>query len=142
MPHVADYLAADDMLPGQSHDRHQVPIDGMHIVPVIDDDLLAITAAHIEIRYVAVACGANRRAIWSRDINAGMKGAFPVERVEVGRGLPLEIEGVVFRVGTRLEPDPEVPPGDVHVTTQRGLLVRDVEQALASIAERIEGDQA
>jgi flagellar biosynthesis/type III secretory pathway protein FliH len=57
--------------------------------------------------------------------------------VDVGR-----LEGVIFRVGTRLEPDPEVPPGDVHVTTQRGLLVRDVEQALASIAERIEGDQA
>jgi flagellar biosynthesis/type III secretory pathway protein FliH len=52
------------------------------------------------------------------------------------------LEGVVFRTGTRLEPDPEVPPGDVHVTTQRGLLVRDVEQALASIAERIEGDLA
>ncbi len=52
------------------------------------------------------------------------------------------LEGVVFRVGTKLEPDPEVPPGDVHITTQRGLLVRDVEQALASIAERIEGDLA
>jgi flagellar biosynthesis/type III secretory pathway protein FliH len=52
------------------------------------------------------------------------------------------LEGVVFRVGTRLEADPEVPPGDVHVTTQRGLLVRDVEQALASIAERLEGDLA
>jgi flagellar biosynthesis/type III secretory pathway protein FliH len=52
------------------------------------------------------------------------------------------LEGVVFRVGTRLEADPEVPPGDVHVTTQRGLLVRDVEQALAAIAERLEGDLA
>jgi flagellar biosynthesis/type III secretory pathway protein FliH len=50
------------------------------------------------------------------------------------------LEGVVFRVGTKLEADPEVPPGDVHITTARGLLVRDVEQALASIAERIEGD--
>ncbi|MBL8858679.1 MAG: hypothetical protein JNL28_09255 [Planctomycetes bacterium] len=52
------------------------------------------------------------------------------------------LEGVVFRAGTTIEPDPEVPSGDVHVTTQRGLLVRDVEQALASIAERLEGDQA
>lgn len=52
------------------------------------------------------------------------------------------LDGVVFRVGTQLEADPEVPPGDVHVTTQRGLLVRDVEQALSSIAERLEGDLA
>lgn len=52
------------------------------------------------------------------------------------------LQGVVFRTGTALEADPEVPPGDVHVTTQRGLLVRDVEQAVASIAERLEGDAA
>lgn len=86
-------------------------------------------------------------------------GRYDVERIVretlqasgAGRGAcvvhlnPLDVtrlEGVVFRVGTRLEADPEVPPGDVHVTTQRGLLVRDVEQALASIAERIEGDLA
>jgi len=47
---------------------------------------------------------------------------------------------VVFRAATTIEADPEVVAGDVHVTTQRGLLVRDVEQALASIAERLEGD--
>ena len=50
--------------------------------------------------------------------------------------------GVVFRAGTTIEADPEIPPGNVHVTTQRGLLVRDVDQALASIAERLEGDTA
>jgi flagellar biosynthesis/type III secretory pathway protein FliH len=86
-------------------------------------------------------------------------GRYDIERIVretlhasgVGRGActvhlnPVDVarlEGVVFRVGTRLEADPEVPPGDVHVTTQRGILVRDVEQALASIAERIEGELA
>lgn len=52
------------------------------------------------------------------------------------------LKDVVLRAGTTVESDPEVPAGDVHVTTQRGLLVRDVEQALASIAERLEGDTA
>jgi flagellar biosynthesis/type III secretory pathway protein FliH len=52
------------------------------------------------------------------------------------------LEGVPFRAGTTIESDPEVPAGDVHVTTHRGLLVRDVEQALASISERLEGDAA
>lgn len=52
------------------------------------------------------------------------------------------LEGAVFRAGTTIEADPDIPAGDVHVTTQRGLLVRDVEQALASIAERLEGDSA
>ena len=47
---------------------------------------------------------------------------------------------VVFRAGTTLESDPEVAPGDVHVTTPRGLLVRDVEAAVASIGERLRGD--
>jgi len=50
------------------------------------------------------------------------------------------LEGIAFRAGTTLEADPEVAPADVHVTTHRGLLVRDVEEAIAAIAERLEGD--
>lgn len=96
------------------------------------------------------------RALLRREIDAGR---YDLERIVretlqasgVGRGAcvvhlnPADVarlEGVTFRAGTTIEPDPEVPAGDVHVTTQRGLLVRDVEQALASIAERLEGDAA
>jgi len=50
------------------------------------------------------------------------------------------LEGVPFRSLTVLEPDPNMKPGDVHVTTPQGLLVRDLEVTLASIAERILGD--
>ncbi len=56
---------------------------------------------------------------------------------------PVDIErlaGVAFRVATRLESDPEVAPGDVHVSTQRGILVRDVDAALATLAERFQED--
>jgi flagellar biosynthesis/type III secretory pathway protein FliH len=42
-----------------------------------------------------------------------------------------------FRSGTRLEPDPGVSKGDVHVETALGLLVRDLDGALASIAQRL-----
>ena len=42
-----------------------------------------------------------------------------------------------FRSGTRLEPDPGVGRGDVHVETALGLLVRDVDRALESIEKRL-----
>ena len=44
---------------------------------------------------------------------------------------------VPFRAGTEVEPDPSVPQGSVHVTTPQGLLVRDLDEALSSIGERI-----
>jgi flagellar assembly protein FliH len=50
------------------------------------------------------------------------------------------LAGVAFRSATRLEPDPEVARGDVHVSTPRGTLVRDVDSALAALAERIKED--
>jgi flagellar biosynthesis/type III secretory pathway protein FliH len=68
---------------------------------------------------------------------------------DVGRGAcvvhlaPEDVEqlaGVSFRSLTVLEPDPNMKPGDVHITTPQGLLVRDLESTLASIAERILGD--
>lgn len=54
---------------------------------------------------------------------------------------PADVErlaGVAFRAATRLESDPEVPTGDVHVSTSRGTLVRDVDAALANLAERFQ----
>lgn len=96
------------------------------------------------------------RTLLRHELDAGR---YDIERIVretlqasgVGRGVCVlhlnpadmaRLDGVVFRTGTTLEADPEVPAGDVHVTTQRGLLVRDVEQALASIAERLGGDTA
>jgi flagellar biosynthesis/type III secretory pathway protein FliH len=56
---------------------------------------------------------------------------------------PIDVErlaGVPFRAATRLESDPEVAAGDVHVSTARGTLVRDVDAAMATLAERFEED--
>ncbi len=56
---------------------------------------------------------------------------------------PVDVErlsGVAFRAATRLESDPEVAAGDVHISTQRGTLVRDVDAALANLAERFQED--
>ncbi len=47
---------------------------------------------------------------------------------------------VPFRSGTEIESDPSVPRGSVHVTTPQGLLVRDLDEALLSIGERLLGD--
>ena len=47
------------------------------------------------------------------------------------------VKRVPFRAGTQIESDHEVVRGDVHVTTPYGVLVRDVDDALESIADRI-----
>ena len=47
------------------------------------------------------------------------------------------LEGVEFRSGTILKPDIGVPRGDVHVETTLGLMVRELDAALDSIAERL-----
>jgi flagellar biosynthesis/type III secretory pathway protein FliH len=49
---------------------------------------------------------------------------------------------VRFRSGTRLEPDEGVPRGDVHVETALGLLVRDLDASLDSIAKRLQEEHA
>jgi len=47
-----------------------------------------------------------------------------------------------FRAGTTVEADADVARGDVHVTTPRGLLVREIDEALRAIGERLQGDLA
>jgi len=47
------------------------------------------------------------------------------------------LEGVPFRSGTTLEPDIGVARGDVHVETSLGLMVRELDGALESIAESL-----
>jgi len=51
------------------------------------------------------------------------------------------LSGVAFRSATRLEADPEIARGDVHVSTSRGIVVRDLEAALAAVAERLREDR-
>jgi flagellar biosynthesis/type III secretory pathway protein FliH len=51
------------------------------------------------------------------------------------------LAGVQFRSATRLEADPEVSHGDVHVSTPRGIVVRDLDAMLATIAERLKEDR-
>ncbi len=52
------------------------------------------------------------------------------------------LHGVAFRSGTRLEADPTVARGDVHVTTPQGLFVREIDTILRSLLERLEGDRS
>lgn len=44
---------------------------------------------------------------------------------------------VPFRSGTRIEADPDVQRACVQIETPQGLLVRDIESALASVAARL-----
>ncbi len=48
-----------------------------------------------------------------------------------------QLEQFLFRSGTNLEVDPSLPRGDVHLSTPRGLLVREVEGVLDSIREQL-----
>jgi flagellar biosynthesis/type III secretory pathway protein FliH len=51
------------------------------------------------------------------------------------------LTGVAFRSATRLEADPEIARGDVHVSTPRGVVVRDLDAALAAVADRLKEDR-
>jgi flagellar biosynthesis/type III secretory pathway protein FliH len=44
---------------------------------------------------------------------------------------------LAFRAGTRIESDPDVPCASIQVETPQGLLVRDIESSLASVAARL-----
>ena len=50
------------------------------------------------------------------------------------------LEGTRFRTGTVVEADEGVGRGSVHVTTPQGLLVRDLDEALRSVVERLRGE--
>lgn len=47
-----------------------------------------------------------------------------------------------FRTGTTVEADPDVAAGDCHITTPRGLCVREIESLLVTIAERLREETA
>ena len=50
------------------------------------------------------------------------------------------LSSVSFRAGTVVEPDESLSRGSVRVATPHGLLVRDLDEALRSIGERLLGD--
>ena len=47
------------------------------------------------------------------------------------------LKDTLFRAGTTLELDPNMVRGDVHLSTPRGLLVRDLDSALETIREQL-----
>ncbi|MFT7676834.1 MAG: flagellar biosynthesis/type III secretory pathway protein FliH [Planctomycetota bacterium] len=80
----------------------------------------------------------------SYDLERIVRGALGAS--DVGRGAcivhvcPADAErlsSMVWRAGTEVEQDPSLKPGDVHITTPRGLLIRELEPALASIREHL-----
>jgi flagellar biosynthesis/type III secretory pathway protein FliH len=81
------------------------------------------------------------------DLEAMVREALSFSGVERGRCIvhlhPDDVgrlEGATFRAGTQLEADPGVPRGSVHVTTPQGLLVRDLDEALRAIGERLHAE--
>lgn len=52
------------------------------------------------------------------------------------------LESVAFRAGTVIEADVAVSRGNVQVSTPRGLMVREFEQALEAIASELRGETA
>ena len=50
-----------------------------------------------------------------------------------------ELQGVPFRAGTQLEADPTLGPGDIHVSTRQGLLLREIDEILAALPGELLG---
>ena len=69
------------MLAGHNRNRGEVTVNGKHVVAVVQLHLAAIPGAHRRPCYIAFGCGAHRRPVGRVDVDAGVEGAFPVERV-------------------------------------------------------------
>jgi flagellar biosynthesis/type III secretory pathway protein FliH len=81
------------------------------------------------------------------DLEAMVREALSFSGVERGRCVvhlhpedAARLANVTFRAGTAVESDPGVPRGSVHVTTPQGLLVRDLDEALRAIGERLHAE--
>ena len=112
-------------------------------------------AAQTEIGEFAVQLATEiARHVVKQEVDAGR---YDLERVvrdvlaasDVGRGHctvhmnPADLElakKYPFRTGTELEADPDIPCGDVRVSTPQGLLVRDIDAVITAIREKLLGD--
>jgi flagellar biosynthesis/type III secretory pathway protein FliH len=52
------------------------------------------------------------------------------------------LEGVPFRAGTRLEPDPMVSRGDLQISTRQGLFVREIDEILRAMPNYLLGGES
>lgn len=57
--------------------------------------------------------------------------------VHVSRTDAERLAATSFRSGTTIEADPSLTPGDIHITTPRGLLVREIEPSVDAIREQL-----
>lgn len=112
----------------------------------------ARTAAEGELAHTAVDLAVEIARVLLRveippgryDLEGMVREALSFSDVERGRCVvhlnpadAASLKEVRFRAGTEIEPDAGVPRGSVHVTTPQGLLVRELDAALRSIAERL-----
>lgn len=58
-------------------------------------------------------------------------------RVHVHPSDAARLSQIPFRVNTTIEADPALREGDVHVTCAQGVLVREIDEALSSLRERL-----
>jgi flagellar biosynthesis/type III secretory pathway protein FliH len=105
---------------------------------------LAHTAAQLAVEVARVLLRREVRA-GHYDLEAMVREALAASGVSRGRCVvhlhpadAAQLVAVPFRAGTELEPDEGVARGCVHVTTAHGLLVRDLDEAVGAIAERLQ----
>ena len=78
------------------------------------------------------------------DLERIVRGA--LSDADVGRGActvhvapedAARLEGIPWRAGTVVEADPTMGPGDIHISTPKGLLVRELDSTLDAIREQL-----
>src|SRR5579872_2216197 len=79
LAHVANDLSARNMLARYHRDCGEMTVDGIEIVPVIENNFSAIAVSHRSIDDVALRRCAHRGAIGRINIDAGVERAFAVE---------------------------------------------------------------
>lgn len=140
---------AEGVLEGRALERAEATRRIDEVAEALESDRLA---ALEEVGRSAVAIGtAIARSLLKHEIGQGnydleaivretlgrLSGERGACRVHLNPADCARLEGVAFRTGTVLAPDDEVAPGDVHVETPVGLLVRETRAALVEIEQRL-----
>ena len=79
---ITENVAAANVLPGGDGETGEVGIKRLNAVAVVDDDLTSVACAQTSLDDRAVGRNADRVANSSRDIDAAMESAFPVEGIK------------------------------------------------------------
>ena len=93
-----------------------------------------------ELLRVEISGGNYDIAAITRETLAATSGSSGLTEIHVNPNDAAQLERMPLRSGTTVKADPAVRTADVHVRTDQGLLVREIDACVRAIGERLRGE--